>query len=115
MTIIIGLFSGIIAGMGIGGGTILIPMLIIFLGIDQKIAQSTNLLCFIPLALASLPIHAKNKNIDYNVAKKIIPFGIIGAVIGAYAAVNIPSQVLKKVFAIFLLIMGIREIFWCKK
>ena len=115
MTIILGLLSGIIAGMGIGGGTILIPMLIIFLNIDQKIAQSTNLLCFIPLALASIPIHAKNKNIDYTVAKKIIPFGVIGAIVGAYAAVNIPSAILKKLFAVFLLIMGIREIFWCKK
>ncbi|MFZ7131994.1 MAG: sulfite exporter TauE/SafE family protein [Eubacteriales bacterium] len=114
MTILIGLLSGIIAGMGIGGGTLLIPMLTILLSIDQKIAQSTNLICFIPLAFASLPIHAKNKNIDYGVVKKIIPFGILGAILGTYLAINIPSDVLKKIFAVFLFVMGLREIIWCK-
>lgn len=114
ITIIAGLLSGIIAGMGIGGGTILIPILTIFLSVEQKIAQSTNLICFIPLALASLPIHNRNKNIDFSVAKKIIPFGIIGAIIGSLLAINIPSEILKKIFAAFLFIMGLREIFLCR-
>ena len=110
MTIVIGFLSGIMGGMGIGGGTLLIPMLTLLLHIDQKIAQSTNLIVFIPLALASMPVHCKHKNVDISIAKKVIPYGIIGAVIGSFAAVTIPSSILKKLFALFLFIMGLKEI-----
>ena len=54
---IIGFFAGIIGGMGMGGGTILIPALILFASIDPKIAQSTNLLSSIPMTIAALYIH----------------------------------------------------------
>ena len=54
MATFIGFLSGIIGGMGIGGGIILIPMLTMLLSVEQKIAQSTNLISYLPLALASL-------------------------------------------------------------
>ncbi len=111
MATLTGFLSGIIGGMGIGGGIVLIPMLTILLGVDQKIAQSTNLICYLPLALACLPVHVKSKNIDSTISKKIIPFGIIGAIIGSILAVNIPSFMLKKIFSVFLLVMGLWEIF----
>ena len=111
MATIIGILSGIIGGMGIGGGIILIPMLTLLLGVEQKIAQSTNLICYIPLALASLPIHIKNKNIDLSVTKKVVPFGLLGAFIGSIVAVNLPSELLQKIFAGLLLIMGLKEVF----
>ena len=56
---IIGFFAGIIGGMGMGGGTILIPALIMFAKIDPKIAQSINLLSSIPMAIFALIIHIK--------------------------------------------------------
>lgn len=62
--IITGFLSGIIGGMGIGGGTILIPIMTIFLGFDQKTAQAVNLIYFIPTALTALTIHIKNKQIE---------------------------------------------------
>lgn len=111
MATIIGLISGIIGGMGIGGGVVLIPMLTMILGVEQKIAQSANLICYLPLALASLPIHIKHKNIDFSITKKIVIFGIIGAIAGFVLAVNLPSKLLKKIFAIFLFVMGVREVF----
>ena len=55
--ILAGLVSGIISGMGIGGGIILIPILTIFLGFDQKVAQGITLLYFIPTAIFSLIIN----------------------------------------------------------
>ena len=58
---IIGFFAGIIGGMGMGGGTILIPALILFASIDPKIAQSTNLLSSIPMTIVALAIHIKKK------------------------------------------------------
>ena len=58
-----GFLSGIIGGMGIGGGTILIPIMTIFLGFDQKTAQAVNLIYFIPTAITALTIHVKNRQI----------------------------------------------------
>ena len=54
---IIGFFAGIIGGMGMGGGTILIPALVLFANIDPKLAQSTNLLSSIPMTICALFIH----------------------------------------------------------
>ncbi|MGE5472996.1 MAG: sulfite exporter TauE/SafE family protein [Ignavibacteriales bacterium] len=111
IALIIGIAAGIISGMGIGGGTILIPALVIFLGIEQHNAQGVNLAFFIPTAVAALIIHIKNKNIHLKTASQIIIWGIIGAVLGAYIAVSIPSLILKKMFGFFMLFMGIYEIF----
>lgn len=107
---IISLAAGIIGGMGIGGGTILIPALTIFLLKDQKIAQSVNLLSFIPTAIVALISHAKQGNIEKKLILKLSSGGIIGALIGSFLAVNISSKLLKKGFGIFLFIMGVYEI-----
>ena len=72
---IIGFFAGVIGGMGMGGGTILIPALIMFTHIDPKIAQSINLLSSIPMAIFALIIHIKNKNV---VLKLVIPIALCG-------------------------------------
>ena len=76
---IIGFFAGIIGGMGMGGGTILIPALILFASIDPKIAQSTNLLSSIPMTIVALAIHIKKKNVDFDLVLPIVLFGIVGA------------------------------------
>lgn len=109
--LLIGLFSGIISGMGIGGGTILIPTLSIFLDYGQKSAQNINLLYFIPTAIIALITHTKNNNIEKNILSKIIIFGLIGAVLGSLVALSIDSGILRKLFGGFLIIMGLSEIF----
>jgi len=108
---LIGLASGIISGMGIGGGTILIPALAIFVGVDQHIAQSVNLLFFIPTAIIALIVHIRNKRVDLKMAIPIIFFGVIGAFFGSRLAVSLPGASLKKWFGFFLLAMGIYEMF----
>jgi len=109
--IITGFISGIISGTGMGGGTILILCLTIFLGIEQKIAQATNLIFFIPTSIAAIYINNKQKNINYKASKIIIIFGIIGAVIGAIIAKNIDTKILKKFFGFFLAFIAIHEIY----
>lgn len=111
IVLLAGLASGIISGMGIGGGAILIPVLVFFLNTDQHIAQSINLLYFIPTAIMALWVHIKERNIDIKLAGIIILFGIIGAFIGSRIAVSIPSGTLKKMFGIFLFAMGLYETF----
>lgn len=107
---IIGFLGGIIGGMGMGGGTILIPMLILFCNIDPKIAQSVNLLSSIPMSLVALLIHAKNKNVVFNLVIPIALFGIVGSIVGSLVANYISSDLLRKVFGVFLLLIGIYEI-----
>lgn len=109
--ILIGFISGIVSGTGMGGGTILILCLSLFLGIDQKIAQATNLIFFIPTSIAAIYVNMKEKKINLKVAKVIIFWGIIGAAIGAVIAQNIDTKVLKKLFGIFLGFIAIHEIY----
>lgn len=111
MLILIGVMSGIIGGMGIGGGTVLIPALTLFAKTEQHISQSINLIYFIPTAIIAITVHIKNKRVDFKTALPIILSGIAGAIIGSGIAVNFTSSILKNMFAFFLLIMGIYEMF----
>ncbi len=108
---LIGLLSGIISGMGIGGGTVLIPALIFIVGTTQHIAQSVNLSAFLPTALAALFIHAKNKHIRYKLAFHLMIAGTLGAVLGSKLAVTLSSDTLRRMFGVFLLVMGVYEFF----
>lgn len=109
--ILIGVVSGIISGIGMGGGTILIFILTTFAGIEQHTAQGINIVFFIPTAIASIIINYKNKNIDFKVTKYIIIFGIVGSFIGSIIAINTDVKILRKYFGFFLLLIAIYEIF----
>lgn len=109
ISVVTGILSGVISGMGIGGGAILIPALTIFLGIDQHGAQGINLLYFIPTAIIALVVHFKNKAVDYKTAIPIMISGIFGALIGALLAGMMTANILRKIFAVFLFCMGIYE------
>lgn len=112
---IIGFFSGIISGMGIGGGTILIPALILFSSLKQQQAQSVNLFTFIPIASVAVITHLKNKNIEKKVWIPLTLTGIIGAYFGAKLAVKLSSDLLKRIFGVFLFVMAIYQFFYKEK
>lgn len=107
--ILTGLISGVIGGMGMGGGTLLIPLLTIFLGFQQKNAQGINLLVFIPMSIVALIIHIKNKLVDFKVGIPIVLSGIMFSIGGSYLASLISNEFLQKIFAIFLLVIGINQ------
>lgn len=117
--ILIGIASGIISGTGMGGGTLLIFLLVYVLGIEQHIAQATNLIFFIPTSIIAIIINLKNKNIAIKTAIFISVFGILGAIIGANISIKIDVQILRKCFGIFLAVIAIHEIYtiikWYKK
>lgn len=105
------LLTGIFASLGVGGGMILIIYLTVFAGFDQLAAQGINLVYFIPIAALSVILHSRNHLIEW---KKIIPAivtGIIFAALGTFAAKYIGSDGLKKIFAVFILLIGIKELF----
>ena len=109
--ILTGFISGIVSGTGMGGGTILILCLSIFLGIDQKTSQATNLIFFVPTSISAIYVNIKEKNINFKIAKIIIFFGIIGSIIGALIAQKIDVKMLKRLFGIFLAIIAIHEVY----
>ena len=109
--VLIGLVSGIVSGTGMGGGTILIFLLTFFMGVDQHIAQATNLIFFIPASIVAIIVNIKNKNLDIKNGIIISIFGILGAIIGANISLNMPVNILKKCFGIFLSIITINEIY----
>lgn len=109
--ILIGIVSGIVSGAGMGGGTILIFLLSFVMGVEQHIAQATNLIFFIPTSIVAIIVNLKNKNIDLKLATIISICGILGAIIGANIAINIDVGLLKKFFGIFLAVVAINEIY----
>lgn len=111
MEIFFGFIAGIITSLGMGGGTILILLLTIFLNINQHVSQATNLIFFIPTSIISVIINIKNKKINFKIAKQIIFYGIIGAIIGSIVSMYLPNKKLKKIFGIFLFIIAIFQIY----
>ena len=109
--VLIGIVSGIVSGTGMGGGTILIFLLTFLMGLEQHIAQATNLIFFIPTAIIAIYINKKQKLLDMKTGIIIGIFGIFGAVIGSIISNKLESQNLKRYFGIFLVIITIHEIY----
>ncbi len=105
-----GVLAGVLGGMGMGGGTLLIPLLNIFYNVGQHSAQTLNLISFIPMALVALIIHFKNKLICYhNVLFIIIP-GILTCVGGCYIANLLSGDILGRCFGGFLIILAVVQL-----
>lgn len=110
-TVAASFFSGLLCSMGFGGGSVLIIFLTSFLNMNQKQAQGINLFFFIPCAVYSVYRYKNEGLIDKKILKPFIICGLVGVGIG-YAVLNIVSaSVLKKIFGIFLLIIGIKDLF----
>ena len=109
--ILIGLVAGIVSGTGMGGGTVLILLLTSLCGIEQHIAQATNLIFFIPTSIVAIITNWKYKLIDRKIAITISIFGTLGAILGAITASKTNVESLKKYFGIFLIGIAIWEIY----
>ena len=111
LEIVTGTISGIISGIGMGGGTILIVLLVYALGINQHVAQASNLIFFIPTAIISVIINIKQKLLDLKTGIIVGVSGILSAIIKTLISKNINDNLLKKIFGIFLAIIVIHEIY----
>lgn len=111
LTFIAAFLTGLLASLGVGGGMVLIIWFTAVMGMSQLEAQGINLLFFLPIALLSVIIHRKNGLIDL---KRLVPAfftGAVGAAAGAYFAKLMGSELLGKVFAVFILLIGVKELF----
>ncbi len=108
--VVSGIACGVLGGMGMGGGTVLIPCLTIFFNVNQHIAQGINLVAFIPMALVALIIHAKNKLINFKGVLFIIIPALIFAYLGSMLSKNFNSDLLQRIFGGFLLALSVVQI-----
>lgn len=110
MLIITSVISSILSGMGIGGGAIFVLLSTIFLNIEQKEAQLLNLILFLAVSISATITNIKNKEIDFKIVKKTLPFLLLGSLVGTGLFNKINEQKLNKYFIYFLLLIGIYEI-----
>ena len=104
--VLLGFLGGIPAGMGMGGGTITIPLLTLVGGVDQKIAQCANLFAFLPMSVFALKSHFEKKLVKTQGIVWVITPALVLSIGGAIFASVLSSLVLKKAFGIFLIGLG---------
>ena len=105
----LGLVAGVLGGMlGIGGGTIVIPGMVLLLEAEQHTAQGISLVAMLLMALVGAFIHYGQGNVKLSMVLFIAPSAIGFTYLGAWAAGIVAAEWLTRVFAIFLLIIGLR-------
>lgn len=97
-----------LGGMGMGGGTVLIPALTIILGVEQHAAQATNLIAFLPMALFTLKVHKENGLLKTKGLLWIVIPAIVTSVLAGFLASLLPSDILKKLFGAFLVALAVK-------
>ncbi len=109
--VILGICAGVVSGaLGLGGGTILVPTLVLLCSFGQKSAQGMALAVMVPMALVGALRYWKNPEIEINtvIVGLIICGALAGVLVGTELAGRLPSHTLRKVFAIFLAIVAVK-------
>ncbi len=112
--ILAGVVGGVLGGMGMGGGTLLIPVLTLVLGVDQRVAQAANLIAFLPTSVIALSIHSKQGLVKGEGLFPIIIPAVALSVLGSLLASFLPSELLRKLFGAFLIALAIMQFFSAK-
>jgi len=105
----VGLGAGFLAGLlGIGGGLVMVPAMVLIFGFDQHVAQGTSLLVIIPAALTGSYTHHRNGRLVLRDAALLGAGGVIGALIGSVTALSLDDAILRRLFAAFLVLTALR-------
>ena len=115
--IIIGFATGVLGGMvGVGGGVILVPALVFILGFSQLDAQGTSLaLIMFPVGLLAVIQYYKQGHVNFNIVFLLAIGFVIGSFLGSKISLSIPQQTVKRVFAILMLVIAIKMLFFDNK
>jgi uncharacterized protein len=113
----IGLFSGMLGGLvGIGGGVVLVPALIYILGFSQLNAQGTSLaLIMFPVGVLGVINYYKQGHIDFNIVFILAIGFVVGSFLGSKFAMNIPQALVKKFFAMLMIVIAMKMLFFDNK
>ena len=109
-----GLGASILSAWGVGGGTLLLLVMTLFLDVDQRAAQGINLLFFLPAAASALVCHARTGCLDAPTLRRAIPPAAACALAGAWIAASLDVSLLRRPFGVYLLLSGV-SLLWPKK
>ena len=114
--LLIGLAAGILSSMvGIGGGIVVVPALVFLFGLSQKTAQGTSLAMLLPpIGILSVIVYHKAGNIQWNYVWLLVVTFIIGSYVGSKWVQNLNTITVKRVFAIFMIVVAIKYLFFDK-
>ena len=115
--LLVGLAAGILGGLvGVGGGIIIVPSLIYFLGFSQKEAQGTSLgILLLPIGILGVLQFYKAGYVDMR-SVWLVSFGfLVGSYFGSKIALNFPQETMKKIFAILMILIALKMLFLDKK
>jgi uncharacterized membrane protein YfcA len=109
--VVLGLATGVLAStLGVGGGIIFVPSLVVFFSFEQHIAQGTSLAVILPTAIVGAYLHSRRGRVDWRVAILIGGGGIAGGFLGAWGALAIDPDLLRRLFAGLLVVVAIRMV-----
>lgn len=113
LLIVIGLAAGFVGGLvGVGGGIVVIPALVIFMGMSQGQAQGTNLAMMIPpIGILAAYNYWKNDMVNIKFALILAATFVIGGYLGSKVSVQLPQVTLRKVFSVMLILVAIKMFF----
>lgn len=105
--VVAGVLGGVLAGMGMGGGTLTIPLLVLALGVGQRSAQFVNLVAFVPTGAAALGVHIGNGLVDGRKLLFVLPPAVVAATVSAFFAAGTDGRTLSVAFGVFLVLLSV--------
>lgn len=114
LLLFVGLCAGYVGGLaGVGGGIILVPALVFILGFSQHMAQGTSLAIMLPpIGILAAWQYYRHGEMDVKVALVVIAGYLIGNYLGGKLATNVSDDTLRRIFAVFMLIVSIKLLFF---
>ena len=110
--LLIGLASGFLSGLlGVGGGIIIVPALVLLAGLAPHKAIGISLAVIVPAALSGVIKHHFSGNVEWGIALMIAAGAVVGGYSGATAASHVPGDILRRVFGVFLILIGLNMFF----
>jgi uncharacterized protein len=115
--ILVGIAAGILGGLvGVGGGIIIVPALVYFIGFSQKTAQGTSLgLIMLPVGILGVLQYYKQGHVDFKVVGILAIGFLLGSYFGSKIALSLPQETVKKIFAVLMIIIAIKMLFFDKE
>lgn len=110
----VGLAAGFLSGMvGIGGGIIIVPVLVYFLGFTQHQAQGTTLFMFLlPIGILGVMNYHKQGYVDYKTALIICTTFVFGSYFGSKLSISLDQKMVKQIFGAIIILLGAKMLFW---
>ncbi|MCW3093633.1 MAG: permease [Ferruginibacter sp.] len=117
IVILIGIAAGMLSGLvGVGGGLIIVPALIYFLGMSQHSAQGTSLaLILLPVGILAVLTYYKQGYVDFKIVGLLAVGFVAGSYFGSKIAVNLSQETIKKCFAVLMIVVAIKMMFFDKR